>query len=190
MFAWDLPTSLKVGEITVDINTDFRQILNILVVFNDPELTKEERWLVALNLFYKDKIPNEYVEDAIKAMVEFIDAGVETKAPNGAPSVMDWEQDAPLIIPAVNRTLGYECRNQEYLHWWTFLGGYMEIGECLFSTVVNIRQKKVRGKKLEEHEKEFERHNKNLIEIKRKLTEEEQAQSEETKSELKNLLGL
>ena len=57
-------------------------------------------------------------------------------------ALMDWEQDAPIIIPSVNRVLGKEIRALPYLHWWTFMGAYMEIGESLFSQVVSLRKKR------------------------------------------------
>lgn len=188
MYAWDLPKSLEICGRDIEINTDFRQILNILVAFTDPELTPEERWIVTLNLFYKEPLAEDELQEGAEKMTAFIDAGVQGS--KDAPTLMDWEQDAPIIIPAVNRSLGYECRTLPYLHWWTFLGGYMEIGECLFSNVVSIRSKKAKGEKLEKYEKEFERHNKKLIEIKRKLTDDEKEQDDENKAELKALLGL
>lgn len=39
------------------------------------------------------------------------------------------------------------------------MGYYCSIGESILSTVVNIRDKIVKGKKLEKHEKEFKRNN-------------------------------
>ena len=62
-----------------------------------------------------------------------------------------------------------------YLHWWAFLGLFYEIGEGLFSQVINIRLKKAKNKKLEKYEKEFYREHKDLIDIRRKRTAEEQA---------------
>ena len=48
----------------------------------------------------------------------------------------------------------------QYLHWWTFLGAYMEIGESLFSQILSVRMKKAKGKKLEDWEREFYKENK------------------------------
>ena len=89
------------------------------------------------------------------------------------PTLMDWEQDAALIIPAVNRVAGHEVRAEKYIHWWTFLGYYMEIGESAFSQVVSIRQKKAKGKPLEKWEQEYYRENKRLIDLRTKYTHEE-----------------
>lgn len=188
MYAWELPKSLEINGRDIPIATDYRQILNILVLLKDPEYTPQERWLVALNLFYKEPLKSNEIDEAVEKMSGFIDSGVQSN--KNAPTVMDWEQDAPIILPAVNRTLGFECRSVDYLHWWTFLGAYMEIGESLYSQVVSIRQKRATGKKLEKYEKDFEHNNKKLITLKRKLTEEEQAQEDANRDELKALLGI
>ncbi len=72
---------------------------------------------------------------------EFIDCGIKNDG-KPRPRIMDWEQDAPIIIPAVNKVNNAEVRATDYMHWWTFFGLYMEIGESTFSTVVSIRDKK------------------------------------------------
>ena len=102
---------------------------------------------------------------------------------------MDWEQDATLIIPAVNRVVGREIRADKYMHWWTFLSAYMEIGECTFTHILSIRQKKSTGKKLEKWEQDYIRDNKDVVLLKDKLTEQEKREREEDEKALKELLG-
>ena len=186
MNMYRLPTSLEISGVEWQIRTDFRVILDILSYLSDPDLEAMEKVLIALNIFYIDfeKMPKDNVEEAVRKMNDFIDMGMkDEKKPHRR--VMDWEQDAPIIIPAVNRALGYEVRAVENLHWWTFLGGYMEIGKCLFSDVTSIRQKKSKRKKLEKHEQEFYRENKALIDLEKRLSAEEQAEMDE----LTELLG-
>ena len=99
---------------------------------------------------------------------------------------MDWNQDAPILIPTVNKVAGKDIRAEKYMHWWTFLGLFMEIGESTFATVVGLRDKKKRGKKLEKWEQEFYKNNKSLVDLKVKQIE----RSEEEKEELRELFGL
>ena len=99
---------------------------------------------------------------------------------------MDWEQDAPLIVPAINKSVKIDIRSVKYMHWWTFFGMYMEIGESTFSTVVSIRDKKRREKKLEKWEQEFYRNNKHLVDLKARKIE----RSEEEKDAIRELFGL
>jgi hypothetical protein len=172
-----LPTMLNINGIERAIRSDFRIALNILQAFNDPELKETEKGLVMLECLYEDSFSNEEIQEAIEKAVWFLDGGTteETKHKQ-SKKVMDWEQDEQLIFSAVNKIAGYETREKDYIHWWTFLGFFNEIGEGLFSTVINIRQKKNKGKKLEKYEQDFYRENKEMIDIKTKYTAEEQAE--------------
>lgn len=183
---WELPTSLDIGGVGFSIRTDFRVILDILNYFSDPEYEPDEQTAICIRILYEDweKIPPELYEEATEKARWFIDAGM-TNDGKPKPRTMDWEQDAPLIISAVNHVTGHEIRAVPYMHWWTFVGAYMEIGTSLYSTVVSIRQKKLKHKKLEKQEQEFYNANKDLVDLKRRYTEEEKAEQER----LKEMLG-
>ena len=181
--AWEFPTSLNVGGVDYEIRTDYRAVLDVLTALNDPELTDSDPQMTAymqsrvvLEIMFPDcdSIPTEHIQEALNKVVEFIDMGISDE--RSKPKTMDWEQDAPILIPAINKVLNCEIRAQKYIHWWTFLGAYMEIGESLFSNIIHIRQKKAKGKKLEKWEQEFYKENKSLIDFqnKPKRSEEEQ----------------
>lgn len=186
MSAWELPTSLCVGGQQWAIRTDFRAVLDILKYFSDPDYEPDEQLAICLDILYEDfeQMPHYLHEEAAKQAVEFIDMGIKDDGKQ-RPTLMDWEKDAPIIIPSVNRVLGQEVRAVEYMHWWTFLGAYMEIGESLFSQVISIRSKRAKGKKLEKWEQEFAKENSALIELKRKKPE----RSAEEKAALDKLFG-
>lgn len=173
--AWDFPTSLNIGGVDYEIRTDYRAVLDLFTALSDPELTDEDEQVTAymqnrvmLEIMFPqcDDIPLEHMQEALEKVTEFIDMGISDDRKK--PKTMDWEQDAPIIIPAINRVLNCEIRAQKYIHWWTFLGAYMEIGESLFSNIVHIRQKKASGKKLEKWEQDFYNDNKSLIDFKQK----------------------
>lgn len=186
--AWSFPTSLNVGGVNYEIRTDYRVVLDLFTALNDPELQDQSEELTAyaqtqciLQIMFPqcDDIPEKHIQEALQKVSEFIDMGIRDERKK--PKTMDWEQDAPIIIPAVNKVLNTEIRAQNYIHWWTFLGAYMEIGESLYSTVIDIRQKKQKHKKLEKWEEEFYRENKSLVDLKEKYTEEELAEQERFK---------
>ena len=170
---YELPKSLEIDGIFYGIRSDFRAVLDIITALNDTELTAYEKIFVTLKILYVefDKIVN--IQEAFKKAMWFINCGDEEKG-GAKRKLMDWEQDFKIIAAPVNRVLGYECRSCEYLHWWTFISAYYEIGECTFSNVVNIRNKKQKGKRLEKWEEEFYRENRNMIDLKQKVTSEEQ----------------
>ncbi len=178
MSAWELPYSLNVGGVDQPIRTDFRAILDILKYFQDPEYDDDERQLICLKILYRnfDDIPSRLWQEALDKAADFIDMGIKGDD-KPRPRVMDWEKDGPIIIPAVNSGLKKEVRSPEPLHWWTFLGAYMEIRESLFSQVLSVRQKRAEGKKLDKWELEFCRKNKDLVSLgdrKTKRSKEEQ----------------
>lgn len=192
MNKWHLPTSLTIGEVGCAIRTDYRVILGIYHYLNDPDYTDEERWAIALKTFYVDidKIPPELYVEAALQMLNFFRCGAdENEDDRRKPPTMDWDQDADIIIPAVNKVAGYDVRGVKYLHWWTFFALYMEIGEGTFSTVVSIRSKQARGKKLEDYEKDFIRENPSIVRLRKRKTAEELRQEAEDRAALAALLG-
>ena len=183
---WELPRSVTVADTEYRIDSDYRSILDILCAFNDPDLSDNEKVYICLYIFYPDfeSIPGDSYEAAFKSALEFIDYMTKSDNPN-APHTMDWEQDANLIFPAVNSVAGFEVRNVPYMHWWTFMGYFMEINNGVFSQVLSVRQKRAKGKKLEKWEQEFWSANKNICVLKTRLSADEQAK----KDKLNAMLG-
>ena len=103
--------------------------------------------------------------------------------------MVDFEQDFKIMIPAINRVAGKEIRGIDDIHWWTFLGWFMEIGECTYSMVLTIRSKQAKGKPLEKYEQEFLSQNGDLVRIRPRMTEEERQQLEADEALLLKLLG-
>lgn len=172
-----LPDSLEVGGVTYPIETDYRNILIFLSACTDPDLTAAQKLEILLRRLYRKgygQIPQEHIGEAILQAKWFVDCGREDDDKRPAKKMMDWEQDEAILFPAVNKVAGIETRAVPYLHWWTFAGYFMEIEEGTFSTVLGIRQKKAKGKRLEKWEEEFYRNNKKLCDLKNRYTEEEQ----------------
>jgi hypothetical protein len=170
----DLPTNLEVEGREYEIRSDFRVALLIFQAYSDNDLTDYEKARVCVECLYKE-IPEDYGK-AIEKALWFLDGGDMPKSKKAPKKIMDWEQDESIIFPAVNKVAGYETRRCEYLHWWSFLGLFNEVGEGLYSSVMNIRSKKAKGKKLEKWEKEFYNDHKELVDLKHKPTAEEQAE--------------
>lgn len=174
-----LPRSLEVNGREEPIRYEYTAVLDAISALNDPELENSEKLLCFLHIIYEnfENFPTGDYEEAFTAAMEFVNNGVEEERRTNVKMV-DFEQDYRIMIPAINRVAGREIREDESIHWWTFLGWFMEIGECTYGTVLNIRRKKSEGKKLEKWEQEFYSKNKNMIEIRPKLTEEEKAAEE------------
>lgn len=175
----ELPKSVNVNGVEYSIRSDFRDVLKIVCAFSDPELEDNEKVYVCLFILYEEfeNIPKADYEAAFKAAMDFIDHGVASDDAK-SPRIMDWEQDESIMFPAINKVAGFETRTADYIHWWTFMGYYMEISEGVFSNVLSIRLKKAKGKKLEKWEREYWSANKSTCVLKPKLTAEEQEEKD------------
>ena len=174
---YDLPLAVTIDgrQFQIRERCDYRIVLRCLNALNDQELTDEQRLQCALVIFYEDYDLIQDWQTAINEMFRIISYGDTGENDQQRPVLMDWEKDFSQIAPPVSRILGYEVRTPgKYTHWWTFVGGYMEIGECTFSTIVSIRSKKQKGQKLEKWEEAFYRENRSKINLPQKFTKEEE----------------
>lgn len=166
-----------------NLTSDYRDILDIIRYLDDPDQPEYIRWRIALALFYDGEIPAEHMQEAMAYLSDFIACGSRDTKPG--PKLLDWEQDAQLIVADVNKVAGTEIRAMPFLHWWTFMAYFNAIGEGQLSTMVSIRDKLRRGKKLEKWEQEYYRKNKERVDLKKRYSAEDLAEQER----LKKLLG-
>jgi len=183
MFEYELPTSVILNNTAHAIRRDgdFRMVLDCFRLLQDAELEEDERILACLVVFYdglndiNDIQQLGDIEEAVKQMFSFFNCGQEeTPGLKAEAKVIDWDKDALMIISAINNVAGKEIRAEKYLHWWTFMSYYMAIGECTLATVVNIRRKIIKGKKLEKYEQEYVNSNPELFKRNDNFTKEEQ----------------
>lgn len=171
---YELPTSVEVGGKEYAIRSDYRAVLDIMAALSDADLDDMERAYAVLSIFYPDleEMPDEEAiyKEAVEKCFWFINGGETEREKTKQPQLVDWNMDLPRIIPPINKVLGGEVRALDYLHWWTFLGAYMELGDCLFAQIVGIRLKKAKGKKLDKSEQEFYNKNRDIIDIKKHYT--------------------
>lgn len=166
---YELPTTVTVNDTVYTIRDkgDFRMVLDCFSVLNDVELDERERVLACLIIFYEDfnevEQALDLTEEELTALIEkaflFFNCGQKHTSGETNYKTIDWEQDSQLISSAVNKVAGKEIRAEQYLHWWTFMGYFNAVGESALSTVVGIRDKIVKGKKLEKYEQQFRQDN-------------------------------
>ena len=185
MNPWTLPETAEIGGAIYKINTDYRDILEIIHYLNDPDKPEYLRWCIAIALFFDGHIPKQHHQEAMEYLAAFISIGENENAKN-SPILLDWDQDAIAIVADINKVAGKEIRAIPYLHWWTFLSYFQAIGEGQLSTIVSIRDKMRKGKKLENWEKDFYRENKSRVDLKKRYSAEELAEQEQLKKLLEN----
>ena len=115
---FELQDAVTIDGRSYRIRTDFRVILEIFVMLQDPELDDGDRTEALMQMFYVDRPEN--VKAAIEAFASFVDP--RPRSDRKRPGLVDWEADFDLIAAAVNHVLGTECRALPHLHWRTFWG--------------------------------------------------------------------
>lgn len=181
MTGWELPKQATVCGRTYCLHTDYREILQIFSYLQNEDLPEFIRWQIALALFYEEEIPEKDFSEAAAYFCSFVNCGMaETKDPG--PVLLNWQQDAQDIVADVNKVGGQEIRALPYLHWWTFMSWFHGIGEGNLSTLVSIRDKLHRGKKLEPFEQEYYRRNRSRVTLPKKYSASELAEQERLKA--------
>lgn len=165
---YEIPTVIKIDgeEYRIRNDGDYRMVLDCFSALQDAELTSQERLFACLVIFYADINSLEDInkfndlEKAITEMYKFFNCGQSQGVGRKVnQKLLDWEQDEQLVCSAINKVANTEIRLEKYIHWWTFMGYYSAIGDSTLSTIIRIRDKITKGKKLEKYEREFRRDN-------------------------------
>ena len=165
---YEIPTKIFIEgeEFPIRNNGDYRMVLDCFKALQDAELNPKERVFCSLLIFYENinsiadinKFPD--LEIAVKEMYNFFNCGKDQSVGKRMKHrLIDWDKDSQMICSAINKVANKEVRAEPYIHWWTFMGYYSAVGESLLSTVLSIRDKLSRGKKLEKYERDFKREN-------------------------------
>lgn len=166
MNVYDLPTSLTIGGVGYPIRYGWRHVVRILTACADTNISDRAKRMIVLKIMYPDwkQIPGKDIPEALKKANDFIDCGQQGDG-SSKPKTIDWKQDAHLIIPEVNKVAQREVRIDPDIHWWTFFGWFMGIGEGTLGTVLHIRQQRSKGKKLEKWERDFYIENRSIVDF-------------------------
>lgn len=166
MLEYSLPKIIEIGGAPFAITNqgDYRMVLDCFSALNDEELSENEKIIASLIIFYEDindieDLDKIDAQEAIEKMFKFFNCNQDNVGRKMNHRLIDWEKDANIICASVNRVAQTEIRSLPYLHWFTFMGYYMEIGECTLSTIVSIRNKIANNKKLEKYERDFKAEN-------------------------------
>lgn len=180
--SYSLPKSIEINgkEYKITNDGDYRMVIDCFKALNDCELSQPFRIITALMIFYVDfnsvddvnNLSKTDYQKLVEKMFDFFNAGQTATGIQSHYKLIDWDKDEQLICAAVNNVAKTEIRSIEYLHWYTFLGNYMSIGDSVLSMVVSIRDKIVHKKKLEKYELKFRKDNPNYFNWEMRTAEE------------------
>ncbi|MNV65527.1 Bacteriophage Gp15 protein [compost metagenome] len=120
---------------------------------------------------------------AVDKALFFLDCGDDKDLSKKAQSsdsyrIYSFTKDAKYIYSAIKQTHDIDLESVEYMHWWKFVYLFLDLNkDCFFSQMLQLRDKKRRGK-LTKDEKVLYEKLRNVLEIEQnsEFTEEEQSQ--------------
>lgn len=146
-----------------EIATDYRTILDIMIMYEDGTLTPQEQAYCMLRMLYLDNIPEDE-QKAFELAMLFLNCGEnDTKKSNtyqsNNGSLYSWSQDGNYIYAAINQSHNDILERVPDLHWWKFVNCFQNIKEdCRFSEILCNRlayKKKKMTKEQKTARKEF-----------------------------------
>lgn len=136
-----LPEAVTVGGNVFSICSNFRTVLKILRMLDDPDLPSAHKRSLALSWFYQGTLPEESLEDAMKAFQTFVRRNEHSSGSDASKPVFDYEQDAVEIYASFMHLYRIDLLGEENLHWWTFsalLDGALQT-DCALREKIRIR---------------------------------------------------
>jgi hypothetical protein len=145
----ELPEEIIVNGKAYPVNYDFRSCLNVILAFEDLELTGREKNAVMLQCLYRE-MPDD-LQAASEQAVLFLNGG---KTGDGdskdKPRLYSFSKDADFIFAAFRQTHGIDLQSEE-MHWYKFLALFMDLGaDTTFSNLMGLRKRVKSGKATKE----------------------------------------
>lgn len=139
-----LPTDITLNGKKYPVNADFRNCLNIILAFEDVELTGYEKQAVMLSNLYVKQLDD--IQGAIKQANIFLNGGaIATDDGEIRPRLYSFAKDANFIFAAFRQTHGIDLQKVQ-LHWFEFLALFMDLGaETTFSNLIGLRKRVKNG---------------------------------------------
>lgn len=159
-----LPKKIEIDGTIYDINYDFGTIINIILAFEDNELTYEEQLYIMINNLYKEEIPNENLVEAIEKAIKFINFGEEKEEKN-SQRIYSFTKDGNYIFSGINSTHKIDLDENRDMHWWKFGSLFMDMSnDCMFGELTYYRTRKNEGKLTTEEKKNYKKI-KNIVDL-------------------------
>lgn len=126
------------------IDSDFQTGIQISQCLGDDSLSETEQFYTAVGLLFPDADNMPGNQEAAEALIWFLkeynhdnDTGEKSKV-----TILDFDVDQWRIYAAFLNQYHIDLNNAK-LHWFAFMGLLINLNECAFNSVMNIRQKKI-----------------------------------------------
>jgi hypothetical protein len=179
-----LPESLSINHTEYPIDPDFRTCLQIILAFEDAELTPQEKQGILLSMLFVDMPP--ITQETFEQAQWFLNGGMSDENEDAPMRLYSFAKDANFIFAAFKSTHNVDLQKAD-LHWHEFLALFMDMGsETTFCQLTAMRKRLKTGKASKE-EKQFAHDHPDMINVPeiddRNLEEKELAMEFERKVE-------
>lgn len=152
----------------VKINTDFRISILFELLMQDNTVSKKEKIIQALQLYYPDFLGIKNLDKAIEDMLWFYRCGKElanstskSQLTNKNKQIYSYEFDDDKIYSAFMQQYKMDLQDIQYLHWWKFKALFNGLAEnTQFVKIMGYRAvdiSKIKNKKEKKRYKELQR---------------------------------
>ncbi|MEG2751364.1 MAG: Gp15 family bacteriophage protein [Anaerorhabdus sp.] len=115
----EYPDEVIVENVVYKVRCDFRVILSIMQLLDNPTFSDDEKLYNALSIFYEKEIPNNII-DAYTEMIDFIRVYDQDISKNKSDNkILDFEIDSGMIYAAFLQLYHIDIR-VEKIHWFKF----------------------------------------------------------------------
>jgi hypothetical protein len=174
-----LPEYITVHGEKYQVRSDFRTCLKIIMAFEDPELTPQEKQMILIGNFFT-KVPPDIAEALRQANIFLNGGDIQEEQAEPQHRLYSFSKDARFIYAAFRQTHGTDLTKAD-LHWWQFLSLFMDLGaETTFTQLIGLR-KRIKTGKASKEERAAAREMGEAFEvpdIDRRTLEEKEAESE------------
>jgi Bacteriophage Gp15 protein. len=171
-----LPEAVEIDGETYDLDTDFRTGIDVMMAFEDAELTLQEKAAIMVRLLYK-QLPDN-IEEACRLAVKFLNCGEKSKECDEGESpdrLYSFDRDARYIYSAIKQSHGVDLESVPYLHWWKFCYMFLDLNkDSFFTQIIDLRRKYLQGK-LNKEERELYTSLRDILEMPQYIAPEQLA---------------
>jgi hypothetical protein len=152
----NLPKKIRINGNLYDINYDYRTVINILIAFEDENLTQYEKLYIMVKNLYKDDISDDEFAEACEKAIRFIDCDKKYTTKTSDKRIYSFEKDGGYIFSGINSTHHIDIEEKRDLHWWKFMDFFMDMNpDCMFGEITYYRTRKNEGKLTDEEKKQY-----------------------------------
>lgn len=130
-----VPNTVEIDNEEYEINSDFRISILFELLMQDSSVEDEDKYNMALNLYYPQIPPKDKRNEAVEQMLWFYRCGKDVIKSKGngkgksVTQIYSFEHDDDYIYAAFMDQYNIDLQDIEYLHWWKFKAMFKALKE-------------------------------------------------------------